>query len=72
MASGHRDCNYRAVALLLSHEEGISLAYDDWVAVGAGKGQDWMRMLGFHRKNRFMAETRTLGLGHMGNDHSHS
>ena len=70
MPSGHRDCNYRAVALLLSHEEGISFAYDVRVAVGAGKVQDWMRMLGFYRKNRTMAETRISGLGHMGNDHS--
>lgn len=40
------------MASFLFHEEGlsldISLTYDDRVTVGAGKVQNWMRMLGFH------------------------
>ena len=71
MLSGYRDCYYRDVPLFLFHEEDISLAYDDWLVMGAGNVQDWTRMLGFHRKSLIMAETRILGLGHIGNDHSH-
>ena len=59
---GYRDCNYRDVALFLFHEEGISLAYDDWVAVGAEKVQDWMRMLGSHAgQNRTQSKESDYG-----------